>query len=114
MLVRGLEVSQRVQRVIVYNYMMCFADGFTSIVDGENSIQDAGEVVGIFDEKCLQPSLKVNYEKTNTMKVLTAIPNDRLVIQTNSISCDGKSKNTNSMERENGCAESRQEKGVPT
>ena len=102
------------QGVIVYNYMMCFADGFTSIVDGENSIQDAGEVVGIFDEKCLQPSLKVNYEKTNTMKVLTAIPNDRLIIQTNSISCDGKSKNTNSMERVNGCAESRQEKGVST
>ena len=108
MLERGLEVSQRVQGVIVYNYMMCFADGFTSIVDGENSIQDAGEVVGIFDEKCLQPSLKVNYEKTNTMKVLISIPNDRLIIQTNSISCDGKSKNTNSMERVNGCAESRQ------
>ena len=112
MLVRGLEVSQRVQRVIVYNYMMCFADGFTSIVDGENSIQDAGEVVGIFDEKCLQPSLK--REKTNTMKFLPTILNDRLIIQTNSISCDRKSKNTNSMERVNGCAESRQEKGVPT
>ena len=80
---RGLEVSQRVQRVIVY--MMCFADDFTSIVGGENSIQDAGEVVGVFDEKCVQLSLKVNYKKTNSMKVLTAIPNDRLIIQNNSI-----------------------------
>ena len=66
--------------------MMCFADGFTSIVGGENSIQDAREVLGDFDEKCVQLSLKVNYKKTNAMKVLTAIPNDRLIIQTNSIS----------------------------
>ena len=42
--------------------------------------------MGVFDEKCVQLSLRVNYKKTNAMKVLTAIPNDRLIIQTNSIS----------------------------
>ena len=62
-------------------HLVSFADDLTIVVIGETCVEDARQLLTIIDDKCCELGLKINYKKTNSMKIKSNHSTHQLKIQ---------------------------------
>ena len=62
-------------------HMVAYADDLTIVVVGDDSMDEVKRVLKAIDEQCSLLGFKINYEKSNAMKIRAKIPAMQLTVQ---------------------------------